>query len=262
MTGRLEGKVAIVTGGARGQGAAAGRRFVAEGARVLLGDIRDDEGKALADELGEAATYRRLDVGDEDAWQDAVAEVERRYGRLDVLVNNAGVLFFAPVADTALADYERVVRINQIGTFLGMKTAVPAMRRAGGGSIVNISSVEGLGGMPMLTAYAATKFAIRGMTKVAAMELGPEGIRVNSVHPGAIDTAMVSTALGGIEVDTSLVGQRVALGRVGQAAEVANVVTFLASDESSYCTGGEFVVDGGATATHSLFGPMGGAGRA
>jgi 3alpha(or 20beta)-hydroxysteroid dehydrogenase len=262
MSGRLEGKGAIVTGGARGQGAAAGRRFVAEGARVLLGDIRDDEGKALADELGEAATYRRLDVGDEDAWQDAVAEVERRYGRLDVLVNNAGVLFFAPVADTALADYERLVRINQIGTFLGMKTAVPAMRRAGGGSIVNISSVEGLGGMPLLTAYAATKFAIRGMTKVVAMELGPEGIRVNSVHPGAIDTTMVSTALGGIEVDTGLVGQRVALGRVGQADEVANVVTFLASDESSYCTGGEFVVDGGATATHSLFGPMGGAGRA
>jgi 3alpha(or 20beta)-hydroxysteroid dehydrogenase len=261
MSGRLEGKVAIVTGGARGQGAAAGRRFVAEGARVLLGDIRDDEGKALADELGEAATYRRLDVGDEDAWQDAVAEVERRYGRLDVLVNNAGVLFFAPVADTALADYERVVRINQIGTFLGMKTAVPAMRRAGGGSIVNISSVEGLGGMPLLTAYAATKFAIRGMTKVAAMELGPDRIRVNSVHPGAIDTTMVSTALGGIEIDNSLIGQRVALGRVGEAEEVANVVTFLASDESSYCTGGEFVVDGGATATHSLFGPMGNAGR-
>jgi 3alpha(or 20beta)-hydroxysteroid dehydrogenase len=262
VTGRLEGKVAIVTGAARGQGAAAARRFVAEGARVLLGDLRDDEGKALADELGEAASYRPLDVGDEPAWQAAVAEVEERYGRLDVLVNNAGVLFFAPVADTSLADYERVVRINQIGTFLGMKTCVPVMRRSGGGSIVNISSVEGLGGMPMLTAYAATKFAIRGMTKVAAMELGPDRIRVNSVHPGAIDTAMVSTALGGIEIDNSLIGQRVALGRVGQADEVANVVTFLASDESSYCTGGEFAVDGGATATHSLFGPMGGAGRA
>jgi 3alpha(or 20beta)-hydroxysteroid dehydrogenase len=257
-TGRLEGKVAVVTGAARGQGAAAARRFVAEGARVLLGDILDDEGKALADELGEAASYRHLDVGDEPAWQDAVAEVERRYGRLDVLVNNAGILFFAPVAETTLADYERVVRINQIGTFLGMKTCIPVMRRGGGGSIVNVSSVEGLGGMPMLTAYAATKFAIRGMTKVVAMELGPDRIRVNSVHPGAIDTHMVSTALGGMEVDMSLVGRRVALGRVGQASEVANLVTFLASDESSYCTGAEFVVDGGATATHSLGAPEGG----
>jgi 3alpha(or 20beta)-hydroxysteroid dehydrogenase len=250
--GQLDGKVALITGAARGQGAAAARRFVAEGARVMIADVLHDEGKALAEELGHTAIFQPLDVGDEQAWAEAGAELERRFGRWDVLVNNAGILLFSPLDQMPLADYERVIRINQIGTFLGMRSAVPAMKRSGGGSIVNISSVEGIAGMPMLTAYAASKFAIRGMTKVAAMELGPDAIRVNSVHPGAIDTAMVSTALGGYEVDNSLIGEWVTLGRVGQPEEVANVVLFLASDESSYCTGGEFVVDGGATATHAL----------
>ncbi len=253
--GRLDGKAALITGGARGQGAAAARRFVAEGARVIIADVLSEEGKALADELGDAAWFQYLDVGDEQAWQDAMIEVDRLLGRLDVLVNNAGILVFGALDQMSLADYERVIRVNQIGTFLGMRSAVPMMKRGGGGSIVNLSSVEGIAGMPMLTAYAASKFAIRGMTKVAAMELGPADIRVNSVHPGAIDTSMISTALGGHPVDMSLVGQRVALGRVGQPEEVANLVLFLASDESSYCTGGEFVVDGGATATHSLAGP-------
>jgi 3alpha(or 20beta)-hydroxysteroid dehydrogenase len=252
--GRLDGKTALITGGARGQGAAAARRFVAEGARVMIADVLSEEGKALADELGDAAWFQQLDVGDEQAWQDAMTEVDRVLGRLDVLVNNAGILFFAPLDQMSLADYERVIRINQIGTFLGMRSAAQMMKRQGSGSIVNISSVEGIAGMPMLTAYAASKFAIRGMTKVAAMELGPEGIRVNSVHPGAIDTSMVSTALGGHPVDLSLIGERVALARVGQPEDVANLVLFLASDESGYCTGGEFVVDGGATATHSLAG--------
>jgi 3alpha(or 20beta)-hydroxysteroid dehydrogenase len=254
----LDGKTALITGAARGQGAAAARRFVAEGAQVMICDVLDAEGKALAEELGDSASYQPLDVGDEQAWRDGVAELERVFGRLDVLVNNAGILFFSPLEQTTLADYERVIRTNQIGTFLGMRSAIPLMRRSGGGSIVNLSSVEGIGGMPMLTAYAASKFAIRGMTKVAAMELGRDGIRVNSVHPGAVDTAMVSTALGGAEVDLSLIGQRVALGRVARPEEVANVVLFLASDESSYCTGGEFVVDGGATATHSLAGAANG----
>jgi 3alpha(or 20beta)-hydroxysteroid dehydrogenase len=253
--GRLDGKVVLITGAARGQGAAATRRFVAEGARVMISDVLDEEGKALAEELGEATWYQSLDVGDEQAWADATAQLERVFGRMDVLVNNAGVLFFAELEQTTLADYERVIRTNQIGTFLGMRAAVPMLKRVGGGSIVNLSSVEGIGGMPLLTAYSASKFAIRGMTKVAAMELAPFGIRVNSVHPGAVDTSMVSSALGGMPVDNSLIGRRVPLGRVGRPEEVANVVLFLASDESSYCTGGEFPVDGGATATHSLAGP-------
>jgi len=260
VTGRLEGKVALITGAARGQGAAAARRFVAEGARVMIADVLAEEGKALAGELGDAAWYQPLDVADEQAWADAVTALEKVFGGLDVLVNNAGILFFSPLETTELKDYERVIRINQVGTFLGMRAAVPLMRRAGGGSIVNISSVEGLAGMPFLVAYAASKFAIRGMTKVAAMELGQHGIRVNSVHPGAVDTPMISSALGGIAIDNAPIGARVALGRVAKPDEVANVVLFLASDESAYCTGGEFVVDGGATATHALSAVLNGGG--
>ncbi|MFI7589793.1 glucose 1-dehydrogenase [Spongisporangium articulatum] len=252
---RLPGKVAVVTGGARGQGAAAARRFVAEGASVVIGDLLADEGKQLAAELGEAAWFQPLDVGDEASWAELATVVQERFGGLDVLVNNAGILHFGALEETSLADYERVVRVNQVGTFLGMRTAVPLMRARGGGSIVNVSSVEGIGGMAMLTAYSATKFAIRGMTKVAAMELGRDGIRVNSVHPGMIDTPMISSALGGVDIDLSPGGQRVAAGRVGTPDDVANLVLFLASDESAYCTGAEFVVDGGATATHSLAGP-------
>ena len=244
--GRLEGKVALITGAARGQGAAAARRYVEEGARVIIADVNDDQGKALADELGAAASYRHLDVSSEAQWQELAADLER----LDVLVNNAGILHFSPLAKTTLADYERVIRINQVGCFLGMRTAVPLM--SGGGSIVNVSSVEGLAAMPMLVAYSASKFAIRGMTKVAAMELGKLGIRVNSVHPGAVDTDMVSSALGGIAVDPTPIVKKVALGRIGRPEEIAQLVVFLGSDESSYCTGAEFVADGGATATHAL----------
>ena len=247
MTGRLDGKTTLITGAARGQGAAAARRFVAEGARVIIADINDDAGKALADELGAAADYRHLDVGSEDEWAQVTGELDR----LDVLVNNAGVLHFSPLHKTTLADYERVIRINQIGTFLGMRSAVPLMKEHGG-SIVNVSSVEGLAAMPLLVAYSASKFAIRGMTKVAAVELGRKNIRVNSVHPGAIDTDMVKTALGGFEMDMTPVLKKLALSRAGRPEEVANVVLFLASDESSYCTGGEFSVDGGAAATHAL----------
>jgi 3alpha(or 20beta)-hydroxysteroid dehydrogenase len=234
---RLEGKLALITGAARGQGAAAARRFVAEGARVVIADILDDEGKALADELGDAAE-----------WAAAIAA----FDPFTVLVNNAGVLHFSPLAETTLADYERVIRINQVGTFLGMRAVVPGMIAAGGGSIVNTSSIEGLAAAPMLVAYTASKFAIRGMTKAAALELGGKGIRVNSIHPGMIDTQMLPTALGGIQVDLSRVGKRVALRRTGRADEIANLLVFLASEESSYCTGAEFVADGGATASHAL----------
>ena len=250
--GRLDGKVALITGAARGPGAAAARRFVDEGARVVAADVADELGEKLAAELGDACVYQHLDVTDEDAWPVATGRAAEAFGRLDVLVNNAGVLFFSALEQTKLADYERVIRVNQIGTFLGMRAAVGPLTEAGGGSIVNVSSVEGLAGMPFLTAYTASKFAIRGMTKVAALELGERGIRVNSVHPGAIDTAMITDALGGAPVDMGFVGKKVALGRVGQAEEIAALVAFLASDDSSYCTGSEFVADGGATATHAL----------
>lgn len=248
--GRLTGKVALITGGARGQGGAAARRFVEEGAQVLIGDVLDEEGKALADEIG--AAYQRLDVTSEEDWTSAVERAEAEFGPVTVLVNNAGILHFSELAATTLADYERVIRVNQIGTFLGMRSVVEPMTRAGAGSIVNMSSVEGLAGMPFLVAYTASKFAIRGMTKVAALELGAKGIRVNSVHPGMIDTKMVSDAAGGAEIDSSWVAKKVALARTGQPGEIANLVVFLASDESSYSTGAEFVADGGATATHAL----------
>jgi 3alpha(or 20beta)-hydroxysteroid dehydrogenase len=244
--GKLDGKVALVTGAARGQGAAIARRFAAEGARVVVTDVLDAEGKALATELG--ADFHHLDVSQEDDWAAVIGAVDP----VTVLVNNAGILHFAPLAETSLADYQRVIGINQVGTFLGMRAVVPGMIAAGGGSIVNTSSIEGLAAAPLLVAYTASKFAIRGMTKAAAMELGDKGIRVNSVHPGMIETQMLPTALGGIQVDLSRIGRKVALRRVGQAEEIANLVLFLASDESSYCTGAEFVADGGATASHAL----------
>jgi 3alpha(or 20beta)-hydroxysteroid dehydrogenase len=265
VSGRLAGKVALITGAARGQGAAAARRFVAEGAVVYAADILDEAGTQLAARLNaESVTesgaesgadpvrYLHLDVRSEADWASAVDTVTAELGRLDVLVNNAGVLHFSLLADTALADYRRLVEINQVGTFLGMRAAVAPMRAAGGGSIVNISSIEGLAAAPLLIAYSATKFAIRGMTKVAALELGPDNIRVNSVHPGMIDTSMINEALGGAEVDLSPATRRLALRRIGQPEDIAELVLFLASEESRYCTGAEFVADGGATATHAL----------
>ena len=192
------------------------------------------------------------DVTSEDDWAATVAAAEDAFGHVDVLVNNAGILLFSELTATSLADYERVVRVNQFGTFLGMRAVVPAMERAGGGSIVNSSSIEGLGGMPFLVAYSSSKFAIRGMTKAAAMELGPKGIRVNSVHPGMIDTGM--TRVHGGDAAMEWGGQKVALKRVGVPEDVVGMYLFLASDESSYCTGGEYTVDGGATATHAFGG--------
>jgi 3alpha(or 20beta)-hydroxysteroid dehydrogenase len=250
--GLLDDKVAIITGAARGQGAASARRFVEEGARVVIADVSDETGEILAKELGDAARYRHLDVSSEDDWAAVVQETVDDFGRLDVLVNNAGVLHFAPLEDTKLSDFERVVRINQVGCFLGMRSVVRPMTASGGGSIVNVSSVEGLAGMPFVVAYSGTKFAIRGMTKVAALELGPKKIRVNSVHPGMIDTKMISDAIGGIEIDASPATRKLALQRMGQPEEIAELVVFLASDRSSYCTGSEFVADGGSTATHAL----------
>ena len=248
--GRLSGKIALITGAAGGQGAAAARRFTEEDARVVVADVRDDDGKALADELG--AHYLHLDVSEEDGWTAAVAEVTEVYGPPNVLLNNAGILHFSLLQDTTLADYQRIIQVNQVGTFLGMRAVVPGMIAAGAGSIINVSSIEGLRAAPLLTAYTASKFAIRGMTKVAALELAGKGVRVNSIHPGMIDTNMLPSALGGQQVDLTFAGKKVPLRRAGQPEEIANLTVFLASDESSYCTGAEFVADGGVTAAHSL----------
>jgi 3alpha(or 20beta)-hydroxysteroid dehydrogenase len=197
--------------------------------------------------VGAAAVFVHHDVGDEAQWAEAVAVAVDRFGRLDVLVNNAGVVHHASVADTTLADYERLVRVNQIGVFLGMRAVIEPMRRAGGGSIVNVSSVRGISGATRLLAYTATKFAVRGMTKVAALELGRDGIRVNSLHPGPVATDIAA----GADIDPVAMAAyfaHQALPRIGQPDELARVALFLASDESSYCTGAEFVADGGQTA--------------
>lgn len=243
--GRLDGKVALISGGARGQGLAATRLFVAEGATCVLGDVLDTEGKSAAAELGDAAHFVHLDVTDEDGWANAVAEAEQTFGPISVLLNNAGILTFGLIEATALEDYRRIVEVNQVGVFLGMKAVIGSMRRAGRGSIVNVSSVEGLYGSAGLVGYVATKFAVRGMTKVAANELGPE-IRVNSIHPGPIDTPMVRGA--GLEgADLDKVFGAIPAKRAGTAIETAQLALFLASEESAYCTGAEFVIDGGAT---------------
>ena len=253
MPGELDGRVAIITGAARGQGAAAARRFVEEGARVVVADVRDEDGKEFAATLGDSAYYRHLDVSSEDDWKAVVDETVETLGGVDVLVNNAGILRFAALPDMPLEDYMRIVNVNQVGTFLGMRAVAKPMMAAGKGSIVNISSIEGLAGMPYLTAYTSTKFAIRGMSKVAALELGPNGIRVNSVHPGMIETDMVKDAAGGHDIDLSPAAKRIPLRRMGTSEDIAEVVLFLASDRSAYVTGAELAADGGATATHAFY---------
>lgn len=249
---RLQNKVAIVTGGAQGQGAAIVRAFVAEGAKVVIADVATEPGEALAAELGAETIFVKHDVSSEDSWTVVVEAATAAFGAPNVLVNNAGILRFGSITDTTVELYEQVFRVNQLGTFLGMKAVIPSMKAAGGGSIVNASSIEGLGGMGHLVAYSATKFAIRGMTKVAAMELGGFGIRVNSVHPGMIDTGM--TREHGGELAMEFGASKVALKRVGLPSDVAPLYVYLASDESAYTTGAEIAVDGGATATHSFGG--------
>ncbi len=243
--GRLDGKVAIISGAARGQGASEARQFVAEGGRVLLTDILDDDGAALAAELGDAAHYHHLDVTDDAAWADAVAQVESRWGRLDVLVNNAGILSIQTMTDTTRQEFERVLDVNVTGVFLGMKAASAAMKQHGSGSIINISSVAGLRGVPTQFSYATSKWAVRGMTRSAARELAPLGIRVNSVHPGIIETPMLDEYS---EADRERVRGLIPLGYETGPEAVAELVTWLASEASAYCTGSEFLVDGGMSA--------------
>ncbi len=244
--GRLDGRVALISGGARGQGATEARRFVAEGAKVVIGDVLVDEGEAVAHELGDDCVFVTLDVTSEANWQEAVNETVDAYGGLTVLVNNAGILGgFNPLVRTPLDDFMRVVTINLAGTFLGMKTAVPAMRESGGGAIVNISSTAGMWGVPFGAAYTESKFGVRGITKTAALEFGRYGIRVNSVHPGGVLTPM--TAEVGDDGNSDYY-RRIPAGRIGTPDDISNVVLFLASDESAYCTGAEFLVDGGMQA--------------
>ena len=246
MAGRLEGKVALITGGARGQGAAEARLFASEGASIVVTDILDDDGEETAAAVG--GSYLHHDVTNEDDWASVVSQTVEQYGGVDVLVNNAGIWLATPLLETSVEDYRRVIEINQVGVFLGMRAVAPAMIERGGGSMVNISSIAGLRGTARSIAYGASKWAVRGMTKSVAQELAPHGIRVNSIHPGFIDTAMLQQLPGIDAGHTQPYLDRVPLGRFAEADEVAKLALYLASDESSYSTGSEFVVDGGLTA--------------
>jgi 3alpha(or 20beta)-hydroxysteroid dehydrogenase len=267
--GALDGRVILITGAARGQGEQEARLFAAEGGRVVLGDVLDARGDALAGELGEdRAAYIHLDVSQEEQWLSAVDTATSVFGKLDGLVNNAGILRFNELVSTPLAEFQQVVQVNQVGVFLGMRTVVPALEAAGGGTIVNTASAAALTGMALLTSYAATKAAIVGMTRVAAWELAAKRIRVNAMCPGAIDTPMTNPAQLDPSAHASAAGQGsageaaaldemyrrlVPLGRIGRAQEVAKLALFLTSEDSSYITGQPFVIDGGWLAGVSVF---------
>jgi 3alpha(or 20beta)-hydroxysteroid dehydrogenase len=241
--GRVSGKVVIVTGAARGQGEAEARLFAAEGAKVLMGDVLDDQGHAVAESIGADARYVHLDVSSERDWAAAIETVLEWGGRVDGLVNNAAIIRPAAIEDTSLDDYMSVINVNQVGTFLGMKSVIGPMKKAGGGSIVNISSIDGIQSKNGLISYSASKFAIRGMTKTAALEWGRFGVRVNSVHPGGVNTLM-----GNPFDDPALEKvpyQFQAIPRIGYPNEIAAAVLFLISDEASYITAAELSVDGG-----------------
>ena len=246
---RLEGKVAIITGAAQGMGAAHARRFVAEGAKVVFTDLNAEAGEALEVELGEAALFVQQDVSQEADWLNVVSQAEGRFGPVSTLVNNAGIIGpVKPAVDLSEADFLKVIAINQTAVFLGIKHAIPSMLKAGGGSIVNISSISGIVaiyGTPNV-AYAASKFAVRGITKQVAIEYGRQGIRANSVHPGYIRTPMMTAALDDEQI--KIASGSVPIGRVGEVDDVANLVVFLATDESAFVTGAEHIIDGGLTA--------------
>jgi 3alpha(or 20beta)-hydroxysteroid dehydrogenase len=241
MAGRLTGKVAIISGAARGQGETEARRFVAEGAHVVVADVLEVEGREVAASIGPGACFARLDVTDASDWSRVVDACREAFGPPTVLVNNAGVLGATPIRGGDEAEFRRIVEINLVGAYLGMRAVAEAMIEAGGGSIVNISSVAGLRGVNGMGAYSASKFGLRGLTKSAAVELAPFGIRVNSVHPGGVATEMLATV-----GDDAFVSQPIP--RRATVDEITNLVLFLASDESSFSTGSEFVADGGSTA--------------
>ncbi|MCB0943192.1 MAG: glucose 1-dehydrogenase [Mycobacterium sp.] len=235
--GRVDDKVAIITGGAQGMGAADVRLLVAEGAKVVIGDILDEKGAALAAELGAAARYVHLDVSDEEQWQAAVDTAVKEFGKVNVLVNNAGIVQVGPLKSLDVEKWNRVLAVNLTGAMLGIKAVLGPMKEAGGGSIINVSSIEGMRGASWVHSYVASKWGLRGLTKSAALELASDNIRVNSLHPGFIRTPMTK------HFPDDMVSAP--LGRPGQPEEVATFVLFLASDESSFSTGSEYVVDGG-----------------
>ena len=241
---RLAGKVAIITGGARGMGGATSKLFAQEGAKVVIADVLDQDGSKLAQEIGANATFEHLDVSDEANWARVVEKAIARFGQVDILVNNAGILLFKTLLETTKAEYERIIDVNLMGQFLGIKAVAPHMIGRGKGSIVNVSSTDGMKGANGLSAYSSSKWGVRGLTRCAAMELGHKGVRVNSIHPGGIDTAMGNP----YAEDKAEVNKRygwVPAQRVGEPSEAAHCSLFLASDEASYVCGAELAVDGG-----------------
>ncbi len=246
---RLDGKVALVTGAARGMGAAHARRLAAEGAKVLVTDVADDDGMAVAKELGASGHYAHLDVRDEGQWQSAVDAALQAFGRLDILVNNSGVQRAASIADTTPEAFRFILDINLYGTFLGLRAAAPVIAASGGGAIVNIASIAGLVGTAGGSAYTASKHAVIGLTKVAAMELAASGIRVNAICPGPVLTPLMDGLNAEVGFDASaLIASKLPMQRCALPEEISNMVIFLASEESSYCTGAAFVADGGLIA--------------
>jgi 3alpha(or 20beta)-hydroxysteroid dehydrogenase len=244
--GKLDGRVVLITGAARGQGAEEARVFAAEGARIVIGDVLDDLGETVAKEIGDSARFIHLDVTDEASWTAAAEYATAEFGKLDGLVNNAGILRFNPIEVMTGEEYMEVVRVNQLGVYLGLRVCLPRLREAGGGTVVNTASVDGFAAMPWLAAYVSTKFAVRGLTKVAALEGAPT-IRVNSICPGGVRTPMVD-AVSDPDADLDAGFKRVPLKRIGRADEMAKLALFLTSDDSSYCTGADFVIDGGVLA--------------
>ncbi|WP_226036759.1 glucose 1-dehydrogenase [Aquibacillus saliphilus] len=241
---RLSGKIVIITGGARGMGASHARLFINEGAKVMIADILEEEGQALADELGENARFTKLDVTNSENWEQAITVTEEAFGPINVLVNNAGITMNKSIEEITEEEYRRIIDINQVSVFLGIKAVIPSMKKGDTSSIINISSINGLVGGAI--GYTDSKFAVRGMTKAAALGLTQYGIRVNSVHPGVIETPMI--AQGDSKDAVKEFAKYIPNKRVAKPEEVSNLVLYLASDDSSYSTGAEFVVDGGITA--------------